>query len=240
MRKVIKILIGIILGLFLLWSSFRLFIDSISKGKRFESISDSIEESKACGAFICEYKLTELDSLTRQQLIKYNYLESFDSAQIWLEKGHKYENQNLYLNELIFLDKYHLIIQNPREYLERKDSTLSMRISKGETPDFGISKDYDFELVPESTSKYTSLKIRFGETSEIRNQLGANRHNFFQRISKITLQEPLSKIDVSIYLPFMTFQVDDIILSKVTLTSKGNISKTDFKDEREWWERINL
>jgi hypothetical protein len=240
MKKIFKIIIGTLLGLFLLWSGFRLFIDYISEGKRFEHISDSVEESKACGAFICEFNYNELDSLTRQELSKYNYLESLDSAQIWLEKGHKYVNQNLYMNKLVFLEKYHLTIQNPRELKEIKDSTLSMKIIKGEYPDFGIRKSKDFELVTASTTKYTSQKIRFGETTEIRNQSGANRHNFFQRISKVTLDEPTDEVEVWIYLPFMTFQVDDIILGKVVLKANGDLLNRDFIDKRNWWERINI
>ena len=238
MKEILKILAGTILALFIIWSGFRFFIDYITEGKRYEHISDSIEESKACGAFICEFNSTEIDSLTRQGLIKYDYLKSLDSVQIWLERGHKYVNQNLYFNKLIFLDKYHLIIQNPRELKEKNDSTLSMKIIKGEIPDFGIRKIKDFELVKTSTTKYTSKKIRFGETKEIRNQSGANRHNFSQRESMIRFEKPIDSTEVWIYLSFTTFQVDDIILGKIMLKSDGSAFKTEFIDVRKWWERI--
>lgn len=240
MKNVIKILIGLLFSLFLLWSGFRLFIDYITEGKRGESISYSIEESKASGAFICEFKLTELDSVTRQKLIKYDYLEPLNSTQIWLEKGHKYVNKNLYINELKFLDKYRLIIQNPRKFKEMKDSTLSMKVIKGEYPDFGIREENDFELVSMTTNKSTSQKIRFGSTSEVRNRSGANRHNFSQEITMITLPRPKNEIDFWVYLSFMKFQVDDIIIGKVKIKSGEYILKDDFIDNRHWWEKINI
>ena len=240
MKNLIKILIGLLLSLFLTWTIFRLFINFITEGKKGESISYSIEESIACGAFVCEFKWTELDSSTRKNLIKYSYIESLDSVQIWLEKGHKYINKNLFLNELQFLDKYHLIVQNPREFKEKRDSTFSIKIIKGKYPDFGIRKSSDFELVSASTTKYTSHKIRFGETTEIRNQSGANRHNFFQRISKVTLDKPSDEVEVWIYLPFMTFQSDDIIAGKIILKRKGTKFNKVFKDKRKWWRKVNL
>ncbi|WP_299261828.1 hypothetical protein [uncultured Aquimarina sp.] len=210
------------------------------EGKRFESVSSSIDKSKASGAFVCEYEFSDLDSTLVENLQKYGYLDFLSLSQIWVEKAHIYKRKNLYFNEIEYFDRYNLIIQNPRELIKKKDSTLSMTIIKGEFPDFGIRKEKDFELVSASTKKYTSLKIRFGENSAERNRSGADRHNFSQRISTASFKRPKNEISVWLYYAFMTFQVDDEIIGKLKLKNKGDISKNNFVDPRPWWKKIRI
>ena len=227
------------MGIFLLWTLFIAAIEYQFGSKRAFHVSDNIQETKNVGGFIAEYKISHIDSSAKEILKKYKYIDILDTIDIWVEKHYIYRTRYFYFHPIEFGKKQYLIFSNPREILENQDTSLSMQIIKDELPDFGIALKGNFELIEVSSNNYKSKQIRFGKNKEEREKLGADRHNFFQRLAKVKLDKVSKEIEVWVYLPFMGFEKDDIIAGKIKLKRIDYQPKEEYKDNRNLWETFS-
>ena len=211
MKTIIKLIVIVIAGLFILYTLFVVAVEWVSSDKRASRLSDSIQESKVNNSFVAEYEIESIPDSTRKQLSDVGLLEIIDTLDIWVEKEYVYQSEYLYFNKIVFYDDNNLVFRNPREVLEAIDSTISMKIISGTYPDFGIYQD----------------------------RFNLSNHNYFQRIVSLYLQDTIPKtVNFVVYLKNMKSDSKDKICGNIKLKLKYINPNQIHIDKRPLWKRI--
>jgi len=240
-KNIFKSILIIIGFLFLLYTLFVFAVESITGDKRGFGLSYTINEAQENNSLVATYRIKHAPDSTINHLQKFDYWNELSDSAIWVEKPTGYKSKFLYFNEKIYLNENNLVLKNPRQLKEKKDSTFMMSVIQGDNPDFGTRLNKTFKLtdIGDGRNGNKRIKIRFGETQEDRNSPKGNQHNYSQFISSSHLGEELpNEIVIWTYLTFEPLDTNDIDCGPITLELNYVNQDTTFKETRKWYEKI--